>query len=130
VSPGTQDRRSSVEQEGAERAHIFLRRARHSVRQLQELALMYFAIDDVDLVRLVHALTRQLGTSVYASYLRGKTVMRDVITAELGCSSIEAEELVETLEMMGYVRFPHLADDTHPMTRDTWKITDAPRGGR
>ncbi len=38
-------------------------------------------------------------------YLRGRSYFRDVIVAELGCSALEAEELVDTLENNGYIRF-------------------------
>jgi hypothetical protein len=38
-------------------------------------------------------------------YLRGRSYFRDVLTHELGCSELEAEELVDTLEMHGYIRF-------------------------
>ena len=60
----------------------------------------------------------------FASYLRGKTLLRDAISDQLRCSAYEAEELVETLELMGYVRFPHLADATHPLTRHSWVISE------
>lgn len=86
---------------------------------------MTLAVEDVDLERLTVALRRRYGRELYASYLRGKTVMRDAVEAELGCSDFEAEELVETLEMMGYVHFPQLPDDTHALTRDFWIIEEA-----
>jgi hypothetical protein len=38
-------------------------------------------------------------------YLRGRSYFRDVIAAELGCSALEAEDLVDTLQMNGYLRF-------------------------
>jgi hypothetical protein len=38
-------------------------------------------------------------------YLRGRSYFRDVLVHELGCSDLEAEELVDTLEMHGYLRF-------------------------
>jgi hypothetical protein len=34
----------------------------------------------------------------------------------------EAEELMDTLELQGYVEFPHLPDDTHPSGRRYWRI--------
>jgi hypothetical protein len=59
--------------------------------------------------------------------LRGKTLLRDAVVEQLRCSAYEAEELVETLELQGYARFPHLADDTHALTRETWTISETPR---
>jgi hypothetical protein len=83
-------------------------------------------VEDIDLSRLAGVVRRRYGRHLYASYLRGKTLIRDAIIVELGCSAYEAEELVETLELMGYVRFPHLDDDTHPLTRHSWVIAEAP----
>jgi hypothetical protein len=85
------------------------------------------AVEDVDLAALAAAIARRYGRHLYASYLRGKTVMRDAVAEHLGCSTYEAEEMVETLELMGYLRFPHLADQTHPLTRHAWIISDEPR---
>ena len=82
--------------------------------------------EEIDLQELAAAIRRRYGRHLYASYLRGKTLMRDAIVVELGCSACEAEELVETLELMGYVRFPHLADETHPLTRHSWVIAEEP----
>jgi hypothetical protein len=38
-------------------------------------------------------------------WLRGRSYFRDVLVHELRCSDVEAEELVDTLEMNGYLRF-------------------------
>ena len=83
------------------------------------------AIEEIDLVRLTGMLRQRYGRHLYASYLRGKTLMRDAVAETLGCSAYEAEELVETLELMGYVRFPHNEDDTHPLTRHSWVIAES-----
>jgi hypothetical protein len=79
-------------------------------------------VEDIDLAALANALRVRLGASIEASYLRGKTAMRDAVEEELGCSDEIAERLVETLELQGYIRFPHLADDTHPGGRRFWEI--------
>lgn len=86
--------------------------------------MMQLAVEEIDLSQLARTLRRRYGRHLYASYLRGKTLMRDAIVEQLGCSTYEAEELVETLELMGYVRFPHLEDDTHPLTRHSWNIEE------
>jgi hypothetical protein len=85
---------------------------------------MQLVVEEVDLAQLAAALRRRYGRHLYASYLRGKTLMRDAVQDQLNCSAYEAEELVETLELQGYARFPHLADDTHPITRHAWIIDD------
>ncbi len=38
-------------------------------------------------------------------YLRGRSYFRDLIAHELRCSDLEAEELVDTLEMNGFLHF-------------------------
>jgi hypothetical protein len=92
--------------------------------QAAPLDRVQLAVEDVDLKRLARAIRVRYGRHLYASYLRGKTLMRDCIVDELGCSAYEAEELVETLELMGYVRFPHNPDDTHPLTRHSWNVAE------
>jgi len=99
-------------------------RGRASVCEVHVLDGVQLAVEDIDLERLAGALSRRYGRHLYTSYLRGKTVLRDAIQEELGCSEYQAEELIETLEMMGYLRFPHLADDTHPLTRHAWIIEE------
>ena len=83
-------------------------------------------IEEVDLAFVAASLRRRYGRHLYASYLRGKTLLRDATQELLGCSAYQAEELVETLELQGYARFPHLADDTHPLTRHAWIISESP----
>jgi hypothetical protein len=81
-------------------------------------------LEDVDLAQLTASLRRRYGRHLYASYLRGKTLLRDAAQEALGCSECQAEELIETLEVQGYIRFPHLPDDTHPLTRHAWIIDE------
>ncbi len=38
-------------------------------------------------------------------YLRGRSYFRDVISHALRCSDMEAEQLVDTLEMNGFLHF-------------------------
>jgi hypothetical protein len=87
---------------------------------------MYFNPEEVDLLQLAAGLRRCFGPALAASYLRGKTLMRDAVVVQLGCSVYEAEQLVETLETQGYIRFPQLADDTHPADWRRWLIEERP----
>lgn len=80
------------------------------------------SVEDLDLAALADAIRHRLGEHLEANYLRGKTILRDAVVEQLSCSDVEAEQLVETMEMNGLVRFPHLADDTHPATRRPWVI--------
>ena len=79
-------------------------------------------VEEIDLQALSATVRARLGSPLEASYLRGRTAIRDTILAHLGCSVYEAEELVDTLELQGFVRFPHLPDDTHPSGRRYWHI--------
>jgi hypothetical protein len=83
---------------------------------------MITTVEDIDLARLTELVRARLGDTIDASYLRGKTVVRDAIVEALDCSEVQAEELVETLELQGFIRFPQLADDTHPAGRQPWII--------
>jgi hypothetical protein len=93
-----------------------------SVCRLHPCVAMQIIPEEVDLTQLVALLRRSFGRHLHASYLRGKTLMRDVLIVEMRCSAFEAEQLVETLELQGYLRFPHLADETHPSDRHSWAI--------
>jgi hypothetical protein len=54
-------------------------------------------------------------------YLRGRGYFRDLLVHELRCSEGEAEDLVDTLEMNGYLRF--LGDPSAPSVADSrWQI--------
>ncbi|HZS38950.1 MAG TPA: hypothetical protein VFF06_19085 [Polyangia bacterium] len=82
------------------------------------------ALEEVDLHALADSIRHRLGEHLEANYLRGKTILRDAVAEQLACSDVEAEQLVETLELNGLVRFPQLADETHPATRRPWIIGD------
>lgn len=63
-------------------------------------------MDGVDLASLVADLWRDFGGGAPAGYLRGRTAIRDAVVRRLGCSALEAEELVDTLEARGFLRYP------------------------
>jgi hypothetical protein len=62
--------------------------------------------EDVDLAALVDELRAALplGEGV-VGYLRGKSLMRDVLVERKGYSALLSEELIDTLENNGYLRF-------------------------
>ena len=63
-------------------------------------------IEDLDLEDVAERLRRHIPEGEPpVGYLRGRSYFRDVLTHELGCSELEAEELVDTLEMNGYLKF-------------------------
>ncbi len=59
-------------------------------------------------------------------YLRGRSYFRDVLVSELGCSALEAEDLVDTLQMNGYLRF-HGDPASRSQAESRWEI--APQHG-
>jgi competence protein ComEC len=63
-------------------------------------------IEDVDLMEVAERLRRHIPEGEPpVGYLRGRSYFRDVLVHELNCSELEAETLVDTLEMNGYLRF-------------------------
>src|SRR3954471_21012328 len=61
--------------------------------------------DDLDLRQLTADLKAALGHGEPVGYLRGKSLMRDWLVEKKGFSELEAEELVDTLELRGFLRF-------------------------
>lgn len=81
--------------------------------------------EDLDLQRLTEELREKLAPGEPVGYLRGKSLMRDLLVQERGCSELEAEELVDTLEARGFLHF--LGDPTERSVADShWEIE--PRG--
>lgn len=66
---------------------------------------MHFSVEDVDLAELTSRLQARLGGAAPVGYLDGRTALRDAVTEELGCSELEAEEIVDTLVAQGFVHY-------------------------
>ena len=78
--------------------------------------------EDLDLQQLTAELKRSLGPGEPIGYLRGKALMRDVLVHMKRFSELEAEELVDTLELRGFLRF--LGDPSERSVADAhWEIT-------
>lgn len=78
-------------------------------------------LEDIDLHELAGFLKQRLSEGPPVGYLRGKALMRDVLAQERGCSALEAEELVDTLELNGFLHF--LGDPTERSVADApWDI--------
>ncbi len=76
-------------------------------------------LDDLDLRDLAARLSTQEGE--FRGYLRGKSALRDAVEALVECSELEAEELVDTLESRGYLRYT--ADPAAPSEASApWQI--------
>ncbi|RYZ39184.1 MAG: hypothetical protein EOO71_21065 [Myxococcaceae bacterium] len=80
--------------------------------------------DDLDLQQLTVDLKARLGPGEPVGYLRGKSLMRDMLLHMQAnrFSELEAEELVDTLEARGFVRF--LGDPAERSVADApWDIS-------
>jgi hypothetical protein len=78
--------------------------------------------DDLDLQQLTAELKSALGPGEPIGYLRGKSLMRNVLVDMKGFSELEAEELIDTLELRGFLRF--LGDTTARSVADAhWEIS-------
>jgi hypothetical protein len=77
--------------------------------------------EEIDLQEIASLLRHALRHSEPVGYLRGKALMRDVLVHERRLSDLEAEELIDTLENSGYLRF--LGDPTERSVADApWEI--------
>ncbi|OFX21474.1 MAG: hypothetical protein A2V77_04955 [Anaeromyxobacter sp. RBG_16_69_14] len=63
-------------------------------------------IDEIDLEEFTRKLRGLIPPGEPpVGYLRGRSYFRDLVAHELHVSDMEAEELVDTLEMNGYLHF-------------------------
>jgi hypothetical protein len=53
--------------------------------------------ETVDLAALVERMRTRAPNAPIGDYLVGKTWFRDIVVSELGCSELEAEQIVDTL---------------------------------
>ena len=61
--------------------------------------------EDLDLHALAEDLRASLRPGEAVGYLRGKSLMRDVLVHDRGFSELESEELIDTMEMRGFLHF-------------------------
>ena len=62
-------------------------------------------VDQLDLRDLAERLRDRTPLGSPVGYLRGKAYFRDLASALLDCSELVAEELIDTLELRGYLRY-------------------------
>ena len=78
--------------------------------------------EDTDLRQITAELKRTLPPGEPVGYLRGKAFMRDLLVNMKGYSELEAEELIDTLELNGFLRF--LGDPSERSIADAhWEIS-------
>ena len=63
------------------------------------------APEDIDLAELCAKLSERFGVVRPAGYVEGKGELRAAVESILGCSALEAEQLVDTLETRGLIRY-------------------------
>jgi hypothetical protein len=61
--------------------------------------------EEIDLNDLRRQLAARFGEAPPAGYVRGKGDLRAAVVAILKCSELEAEQLVDTLESRGLIRY-------------------------
>lgn len=68
---------------------------------------MSFYPESIDLLVVTARLTARESGSLdnLEGYLEGKTHLRDALVSDLGCSELEAEQVVDTLVARGFVCF-------------------------
>ncbi len=82
--------------------------------------------EDLDLEQLTRQLIEVLGSAEPKGYLRGKAQMRDALVQAMGFSQLAAEELIDTLELRGFLRF--LGDTSERSEADSrWEILPRPQ---
>ncbi len=78
--------------------------------------------EDLDLRQLTAELKTALAPGEPVGYLRGKALMRNLLVEMKGFSELEAEELVDTLELRGFLRF--LGDPSERSIADShWEFS-------
>lgn len=79
-------------------------------------------LESIDLAELTESIRRHIPPNdPPVGYLRGRSYFRDVVAQALRCSDVEAEDLVDTLEANGYLRF--LGDPSERSVADSrWEL--------
>jgi hypothetical protein len=79
----------------------------------------------IHLPDVIHRLYLRYGDRGPDDYLAGKTEMRDTVMEHLLCSSLEAEEVVDLLEVEGFLEFLPEQVPAEP-GRGVWRVRRAP----
>ncbi len=79
----------------------------------------------IHLPDVIHRLLLRYGERGPDDYLAGKTEMRDTVMEHLLCSSLEAEEVVDLLEVEGYLEFLPAPDAPEPGL-GVWRVHRVP----
>jgi hypothetical protein len=85
------------------------------------------SLEEYDLAEVAERIRRHIPVNEPpVGYLRGRSYFRDVLTHELGISDLEAEQLVDTLELNGFLRF--LGDPSERSRAESrWDVVTGPQ---
>jgi hypothetical protein len=83
--------------------------------------------EDLDLGALASELREKLRQYPPHGYLRGKSLMRDVLVHEHKFSDLEAEEIVDTLELQGHLHYLGDPKERSHALDTTWEIESKPK---
>jgi hypothetical protein len=61
--------------------------------------------ETIDLADVVDGLLGIFENRLPSGYLLGRTVLRDAVTRLLGCSLLEAEDIVDTMVARGFLKY-------------------------
>ncbi|MEO8801712.1 MAG: hypothetical protein ABI551_27735 [Polyangiaceae bacterium] len=67
-------------------------------------------MEPVDLATVAAELVRRFGARIEAAYVPGKTMFRDVVCETQDVSQLEAEEICDSMERRGLLKFSHSAE--------------------
>lgn len=79
--------------------------------------------DDLDLNALVRQLSSHFSGAAPVGYVRGKSAIRAAVVTVLKCSQLEAEQLVDTLEGRGLIRYEGDRSDEVDDLENRWRFS-------
>lgn len=80
--------------------------------------------DDLDLNELRSQLARRFRGVAPVGYVRGKSALRVAVVDILQCSELEAEQLVDTLESRGLIRYEGDRRDEVDDLEHRWRFAE------
>lgn len=81
------------------------------------LAGMHLDVEEIDLEKLAEVVKRRCEGPLFDTIM-GRSIVRDIVAAHLGCSLLVAEQLVDTMISRGFARLEHDSEG-----RDVWRMT-------
>lgn len=84
-----------------------------------------FIPEEVDLAELRRRLEKRFADMPPVGYVEGKTALRAAVVDVLQCSEVEAEQLVDTLEARGLIRYAGDRSEEVDSLRKRWSLRSA-----